>query len=112
MILAYAWINVLSLNAIKSETRRLEAVDPATRADVQDGFTGAHRLQPGRRTTAIGNLEHLLRDEGLEMAHVIAGRATHLLARAGCPGVSIADGLGNILSWHGSPANIFRYVYG
>ncbi len=86
-----------------NETRRLETVDPAARPDVEDRLTGAHGFQPCGRAAAIGNLEDLFGDEGLEMPHVIASWTTHLLSRAGRPGVSIADGLSNGLSWHGSP---------
>ncbi len=45
------------------QPRGFKAVDAPAGADVQDGLTGADRLQSGRRAATIGDLKHLFRDK-------------------------------------------------
>lgn len=83
------------------EPRGLETVNAAARSDVQDGLSRADGVQSRRGAAPIRNLEDFFRNEGFEVRHVIAGRAAHLLARAGGFGITVADFFLDFIYRHG-----------
>ncbi|TKS57772.1 MAG: hypothetical protein EWM73_03734 [Nitrospira sp.] len=79
----------------------LEAVDPAAGADIQDGLARPHRVQSGRRAAAVGNPQYFLRNERFQVVEIVAGRAAHLLAGGGGPGVTFTHLLRNFVNHAG-----------